>query len=173
MKTKIVFLSVILLVLSANVFAQKQSAPAQVESFYKFHRARSGAFNASEVNAHKKWFTAQLNRLFQNELKREKEYLKKNPTDKPFFGDGFQLLPYEECSSGGKLVKNILKIGTATIRKSIAVVEVKIYQPKQCGGELTDTYKIELNQTKGVWLINDWIYSDGKRLTEDLKRAQY
>lgn len=173
MKTKIIFLSVILLSLSANVFAQKQTATSRVESFYKFHRARSGVFNAGEVNSYKKWFTAELNRLFANELKREKEYLKKNPTNKPYFGDGFPFLPFEECSRGGKLIKNILKTGTETIRKSIAIVEVKIYQPKQCGGALSETYKVELIQSKGVWLINDWIYGDGKRLTEDLKRAEY
>lgn len=168
-----IFLAIILLALSANGFAQKQTATATVESFYKFHRARSGAFKASEVNAHKKWFTAELNGLFQNELKREKEYLKKNPTDKPFYGDGFPFLPLEECSNGGKLVKNILKTGTETIRKSVAIVEVKIYQPKQCGGDLSETYKVELIQNKGVWLISDWIYADGKRLTEDLRRTEY
>jgi hypothetical protein len=173
MKTKIFFLSIILLLLSANVFAQKQAAAAQVEAFYKFHRAGSGVFNARGVNSHKRWFTAELNRLFQNELKREKEFLKQNPTDKPHFGDGFPFLPYEECSSGGKLVKNVLKIGPETIRKGVAVVEVKIFQPKQCGGELTDTYKVELVKIKSVWLINDWIYSDGKRLSEDLKRSEY
>ncbi|HVE58672.1 MAG TPA: hypothetical protein VNB22_17700 [Pyrinomonadaceae bacterium] len=173
MKTRIIFLSFILLVLSANVFAQKQSAAAQVESFYKFHRARPDIFKASEVNLYKKWFTAELIRLFANELKREKEYLKQNPTDKPHFGDGFPFLPFEECSSGGKLVKNVLKTGAETIRKSVAIVEVQIYQPKQCGGELIETYKIELIQSKGVWLINDWIYADGKRLTADLKRAEY
>src|SRR5215204_1222763 len=102
MKTKIFFLSIILLLFSATVFAQKQSASAVVESFYKFHRARERTFNAGEVNLHKKWFTAELNRLFQNELKREKEYLKKNPGNKPFFGDGFALTPLEECTSGGK-----------------------------------------------------------------------
>jgi hypothetical protein len=173
MKTKIFFLSVVLLLLSANAFAQKQTAAAQVEAFYKFHRARSGIFNAGEVGAHKRWLTAELNRLFQNELKREKEFLKQNPTDKPHFGDGFPFLPYEECSKDGKGFKNVLKVGSETIRKSIAIVEVKIFQPKACGGELTDTYKVELVKNKGVWLINDWIYGDGKRLSEDLKRAEY
>jgi hypothetical protein len=173
MKTKIAFLSIILLVLSANVFAQKQSASAQVAAFYKFHRARSGVFRTSEVAAHKRWFTAELNRLFQNELKREKEFLKQNPTDKPHFGDGFPFLPYEECSSGGKNVKNVLKVGSETIRKSVAVVEVKFSQPKACGGAPIETYKVELLNVKGVWLINDWIFADGKRLSEDLKRTEY
>src|SRR5215213_4587030 len=115
MKNKIIFSAVVLLLFSADVFAQKQTASAQVEAFYKFHRVRLRAFNAGEVNAHKKWLTAELNRLFQNELKREKEYLKQNPTDKPHFGDGFPFAPYEECSSSGKSVKNVLRMGTETV----------------------------------------------------------
>jgi len=173
MKNKFIFLAVLLLLFSADVFAQKQSAAAFVRSFYEFHRARSGAFNAGEVNSRKKWFTAELNRLFQSELKREKEYLKQNPTDKPHFGDGFPFLPYEECSKDGKGFKNVLKTGTETIRKSLTIVEVKIFQPKACGGELTATYKVELVKIKNGWLINDWIYDDGKRLSDDLKRAEY
>lgn len=173
MKSKIIFLSIILVLFSANVFAQKQNASAVVGAFYKFHLARSGIFKSSEVNLYKKWFSVDLNKLFQNELKREKEYLKQNPTDKPHFGDGFPFQPYEECEKSGKSYKNIYKIGTETIRKSIAVVEVKFYNPKVCGGELIETYKVELTNSKGVWLINDWIYSDGKRLTEDLKREEY
>ena len=173
MKTKIIFLSIILLLLSANIFAQKQSAAAAVGAFYKFYRARSGIFNAREVNLYKKWFSADLNKLFQNELTREKEYLKQNPTDKPFFGDGFPFQPLDECVKSGKSYKNIYQIGTETVRKSIAIVEVKFYNPKPCGGELVETYKIELVNSKGGWLINDWIYADGKRLTEDLKRAEY
>src|SRR5688500_2902826 len=102
MKTKIGFLSIILLLLSVNVFAQIQTAAGFVESFYKFHRSRSGIFDEREVNAHRRWLTAKLNNLFQNELRREREYLKQNPTNKPHFGDGFPFLPYEECSINGK-----------------------------------------------------------------------
>jgi hypothetical protein len=173
MKNKIIFSAVMLLLFSASVFAQKQSASAFVQSFYKFHRARSGTFNAGEVNLRKKWFTAELSRLFLNELKRQKEYLKQNPTNKPHFGDGFPFLPYEECSKDGKGFPNVLKIGSEAIRKSMAIVEVKIFQPKVCGGELTSTYKIELVKIKNGWLINDWIYDDGRRLSEDLKRTEY
>ena len=173
MKNKIIFLPVVLLVFSASVFAQEQSSSEYVESFYKFHRARERTFNAGEVNLHKKWFTAELNRLFQNELKREKEYLKKNPGNKPFFGDGFSLMPLEECTSGGKLSKNVLKVGSETIRKSVAIVEVKFSEPKPCGGALIETYKVELVKSDGVWLINDWIYGDGERLSGDLKRTKY
>jgi hypothetical protein len=159
--------------ISTNIFAQKQSAPEFVESFYNFHRARSGIFDASEVDLHKKWFSAELNTLFQNELKREKEFLEKNPTDKPHFGDGFPFKPYEECSINGKSVKNDFKIGETIENANKTLVEVKFYQPKECNGELIETYKVELIKNKKIWLINDWIYSDNKRLSEDLKRAEY
>ena len=80
--------TIILLLLSVNVFAQKQSASAVVGAFYKFHWIRSGIFNAKEVDLYK---------LFQNELKCKKEYLKQNPTDKLFYGDGFPFQPLDEC----------------------------------------------------------------------------
>lgn len=162
-----------LLLCSTNIFAQKQTASAFVEAFYKFHRARSGIFNAAEVGAHKKWFSSELNELFQNELKREKEFLKQNPTDKPHFGDGFPFTPYEECSSNGKGVKNVIKTALLKEFKGDSTVEVKFYQPKVCGGELIETYKVELRMNKNGWLIYDWIYPDGKRLTDDLKRTEY
>jgi hypothetical protein len=175
MKTKIFFLSIILVALSANVFAQKQSAAAFVESFYKFHRARSKTFNAIEVYARRRWFTPELNRLFLNELKREKEFSKQNPDDKPHFGDGFPFAPIEECYKNGKYINNVLKLGAVTTRGNKTVIEARFYYPKACSaaGELSRTEKIELVKSKGVWLIGDLIYSDGSRLTEDLKRAEY
>jgi len=173
MKIKIIFLSIILILLSTSIFAQKQDATVAVQSFYKFHLLRSGVFNASEVKARQKWFTDDLNRLFQNELQREKEFLKANPTDKPHFGDGFPFQPYEECSKNEKLIKNTYTIGAATVKGDNATVEVKFFQPKECGGDLIDTYKVLLMKSKGKWLINDWLYSDAKALTEDLNRSEY
>jgi len=179
MKTKIVFLSIILLMLSANVFSQKQSAEAFVESFYKFHRARSGGFNTEELLAHKKWFTAELYELFQNELKREAEYLKENPTNKPYFGDGLPFTALEECYVEGKGIKNVLKIGKTSAKENKTLVEVKFYQPKVCEGHFIHAYKVELVKNEGSWLINDLIYLNDQtmaeegRLTADLKREKY
>ncbi len=173
MKTKIIFLSIILLTLTTSVYAQKQDASVVVQSFYKIHLSGSGAFNANAVKERKKFFTDNLNKLFQTELQREKEYLKANPTDKPHFGDGFPFQPLEECESAGKAIKNIYQVGAATVKGERATVEVKFSQPKECGGELIDIYKVELVKSKGKWLIDDWLYSDAKTLTEDLKRTNY
>jgi hypothetical protein len=173
MKIKIIFLSFIVVLLSTNASAQKQDASSVVQSFYKFHLARSGAFDAGEVKARQRWFSGDLNKLFQTELRREKEYLKANPNDKPHFGDGFPFQPYEECSKDGKSYKNTYNVGTAKVEGNKATVEVKFYMPKQCGGDLIDTYKVELLKSKTNWLINDLLYADKTTLTEDLKRADY
>jgi len=121
MKTKIAFLSIVLLALSTSVFAQKQDANATVQAFYKFHLSRSGVFKESEVKAYRKWFSDDLNKLFQTELQREKKYLKKNPTDKPHFGDGLPFQPLDECESGGKLIKNAYTVSAATITEAAAI----------------------------------------------------
>jgi hypothetical protein len=173
MKIKIIFLSIILVLLSMNISAQKQDASAVVQSFYKFHLSGPGIFSAGEIKARKKWFSDNLNKLFQTELQREKEYLKANPTDKPHFGDGFPFQSLDECESAGKLIKNTFQVSAATVKSEKATVEVRFYKPKECGGELIDTYKVELTKSKGKWLIDDWLYSDAKTLTEDLKRANY
>ena len=168
MKIKIIFVSIILALISTSIFAQKQDATAAVQSFYKFHLSRSGIFNAGEVKARRKWFTDDLNKLFQTELQREKEYLKANPTDKPRFGDGFPFQPLDECNSAAT-IKNAYQVGAATIKGERATVEVKFYNPKECGGDLIDVYKVELVKSKGGWLIDDWLYSDANTLTENLK----
>lgn len=179
MKTKTFLVLVILLILSGNLFAQKQSATAFVESFYEFHRARTEGFNAEELEARKKWFTAELYELFQNELKREAEYLKENPTDKPFFGDGFPFAPMEECYVEGKEIKNILKVGKTSGKEGKTLVEIKFYYPKACEGNFIHAYKIELVKNERSWLINDLIYLNDQtmreedRLTTDLKREKY
>lgn len=64
-------------------------------------------------------------------------------------------------------------VNAATVQGDKATVEVKFYSPKECGGKLIDTYKVELVKSKGKWLIDDWLYSDAKTLTEDLKRTNY
>lgn len=164
---------------SVNILAQKQSPKEFVQEFYKFHRSLSNTSFAEEVDAHKKWFTPKLNQLLQYELKREAEYLKEYPTNKPFFGEGLPFVPLEECYRNDKNIKNILRIGTVTTRKNVTTVKVSFYQPKVCEGYFIHGYKIELVKNKGSWLINDLIFLDdetGKedsRLTDDLKREKY
>jgi hypothetical protein len=156
-----------------SVFAQKQTAVETVEAFYKFHNTRSGIFSLHEVKLRKRWLTAELYKLFLNEVKREDEFTKKNPDEKPHFGDGFPLQPFAECVVDEKVVNNLYEANEISADPTKATVEIKFYSPAPCGKKLLDTYKIELVKTKNVWLIADWIYADGARLTSDLKRKEY
>jgi hypothetical protein len=144
-----------------------------VEKFYKFYRTRNGVVGTHELNYLKPWFTRDLTKLFQTEIKREAEYIKKNHDDKPHFGDGFPFNPYEECVVKNNVILNIIKVGEPKIDVTEAIVEVTFTQPKECGEAEIDIYQIELSKYGKRWLIKDWIYSDGKRLTDDLKRKDY
>lgn len=170
----------LLLVLFIPIFISAQAekeTKETVEKFYKLYRTRSGLFSTHELNLLKGWFTPNLTNLFRNEIKREDEFIRKNPSDKPYFGDGFPFKPYEECVVNEKIVPNKLEIGKTEISGNKALIEVMFYVPTECEeqveNKLIDTYKIELIKTKNRWQINDWIYNDGHILTEILKRKDY
>lgn len=179
MKVKFILLLVLFTLFSVNTFAQKQSASAFVQSFYKFHRTRSGTFDKTEVELHKKWFTAELIRLIEYELEREAEFLKENPTFKPHYGDGFPFVPLEDCYVKQKWIRNVLRIGKTSVRGDKTLVAIKFYHPKVCEGHFIHAYKIELVKHNGSWLINDLIFLDDNTLaeysllTDDLKREKY
>jgi hypothetical protein len=168
------------LMLAASIPSPAQTAAeakATVEKFYKFHRARSGIISTHELNLRKPWLTPELIRLFRYELKREDEFVKKNPDEKPYFGDGFPFQPYEECVVDEKIILNRLEIGEVRIEKAKALVEVRFFIPPECekqtNEKLLETYRLELLKSGSRWLINDWLYADGKRLTGILKREKY
>jgi hypothetical protein len=164
----------LIFIFSGFTFAQsKADAKSTVEKFYKFYRTRNGVVSTHEINFIKPWFTTELTKLFQNEIKREAEFTKKNTTDKPHFGDGFPFNPYDECVINDKVILNNIETGETELDANKAIVEVMFTQPKECGGNTVDTYKIELLKDKNRWLINDWIYSDETKLTDDLKRKDY
>ncbi len=169
-----IILLVLILIFSVDgfVFAQTD-AKSTVEKFYKFYRTRNGVVSTHELNYLKPWFTRDLTDLFQTEIKREAEYIKKNHDDKPHFGDGFPFNPFEECVVDDKVILNSVEIGEVKIDANNALVEVKFIEPKECGGRPIETYKIELLKSKKRWLINDWIYADETKLTDDLNRKDY
>ncbi len=170
-----------LLILTANesvLFAQSDaSAKTAVESFYKFYRTRNGIISTHELNFLKPWFTSELTKLFQNEIRRESLFAQKHPDEKPYFGDGFPFNPYEECIVNEKIILNKIEIGEAKIAANSAAVEVKFSIPKECEAQvsepLIDTYVVKLTKVKTRWLINDWIFSDKSSLLDILRREKY
>lgn len=172
-KSNFILSCILISAFALSVSAQKQNAAETVKSFYTFHNTRSGLFSLHELNLRRKWLTPELYKLFLNELKREDEFTKKNPSEKPHYGDGFPLQPFSECVDGETVINNTFEVKEISSDASKATIEVKFYSPEKCKKELIDTYKVELVKTKNTWLINDWVYSDGAKLTDDLKRKVY
>jgi hypothetical protein len=168
MRTKIFFLSIILTLFSADVFAQKQSAAAFVREFYRFHLSHDSIFNDREVARRRRFFTPRLRGMFDAELRREKAYLRKYPDNKPFFGDGLPFTPIEFC-------RKDYRVGRAQTGKRATLVNVHlVYSRSSC--DVDDRtkllYKIVLVKIGGKWLIDDLIYDDGKTLTDAFNIAK-
>lgn len=166
-KAHFIWLAAIFAAFSINIRAQKpDAAAAVVKQFYQFHFARESSFSEKAIAARRRFFTPKLRRLFDAELKRQKTYSKKHPTDKPFFDDlSFQ--PIEFCP-------NDYRIGTAREQRQTATVEVNfIYSKSSC--EANDgtplTYRITLSKIGDRWLIDDVIYDDGTTLTGAFETA--
>ncbi len=167
MKIKIIFLSIILLLLSSGVYSQKQDASAAVQSFYKFHFANENIFNEKEVGLRREFFTPKLQQLFDAELKRQKIYLKKYPNNKPYF-EGLSFEPIEFC-------KNDYSVGKTEGGGNRATVKVNfIYGKSSCDASdgTKIFYKISLLQIGGKWLIDNVIYDDGNTLVEAFNEAK-
>ena len=166
-RIKITFLLIMTAALSANGYAQKQDASAAVKSFYQFHFSHNDEFSQKEVSRRRRFFTPQLRRLFDAELKRQKIYLKKYPDNKPFF-DGLSFEPIEFC-------RKDYSVGTARIKNRTAIVKVNfVYGKSSC--DASDgtplLYKIQLTKIGGKWFIDNVIYDDGTTLTKAFGTAQ-
>jgi hypothetical protein len=153
--------------------AQSKFPRESVVSFYRFHRQHDSAFSAEEIARRKRWFSDELYRLFQYELGREAEYLKKYPTNKPFFGDGVPFEPNSDCLANGKWLPSSYSVGASKIAAGRATVAVSFYTARKvCGGFIAE-YKVELIKKNGLWYISDWIDNERQRLTTTLKRKEY
>lgn len=157
-----------------TAFAQNSTPLAMVKAFYEFDAKGSQTFDRTAIDARKKWFSSELYQLFLNEIKREKEYLKKNPTDKPHFGDGLPFQPLEETCHLGKIrYKRSISYGAVTVKGDLANVDIRFKYPKGCN--IPDVrYAVNMEKERGRWVISDIRYFPGDTsLVEDLKRKEY
>ncbi|MFL6467610.1 MAG: hypothetical protein ACJ72Z_06605 [Pyrinomonadaceae bacterium] len=174
MKPRIALCLMLLVSASLAAFSQNSSPLAAVNAFYKFDRSHSQLFNRANIDAREQWFSAGLYKLLINELVREKEYLKKNPTDKPHFGDGLPFQPLdEECTAGTKKYRNTLSFGPINVNGSSRNFDAYFSYPKACGIEKT-TFEIVVIKQNGKWVIDDVLYpATTSTLVEDLNRKEY
>ena len=171
MKSKtILFLAITLFVYSLSVSAQN-SPRAAVEAFYRFDRSHSQTFNRRNIDARKRWLSTELYNLFLNELKREAAYLKKNPTDKPYFGDGLPFQPLQENCEAGK--GRVLQIKQDYIEAERAVELAGFSYPKPCKDPDPVVYTIGMLKVNGRWVIDDINYGEDTTLKQRLRRKEY
>ena len=166
MKTRIIFLSIVVAVFSVNIFAQKQDAASAVKAFYKFHFSHENIFNRKQVELRRSFFTPRLRQLFDAELKRQKIYTKKHPTDKSYF-DGFSFEPIEFCPKD-------YSIGTSQMNQQSATVKVNfVYGKSSCSANdgTKIFYKVALQKIGEKWLIDDVIYDDESDLISAFNEA--
>jgi hypothetical protein len=163
----------ILLGLAFVAMGQNLSPAAAVASFYRYDRSHSQIVDRQTVDARRPWLSPGLYEMFRKELRDERVYLSKNPEDKPFFGDGFPFQPVAEpCSAGGRSFKYLYSVGPAAIKRNKAHVTVRFFYPKPCEARAI-IYTIEMTRTGNKWLINDLIYDDKSRLTDEMKKPHY
>jgi hypothetical protein len=157
----------------AGAAAAQTEPKGVVEAFYKFDGSHGQVFNRRNIDARKRWMTDVLYLQFQNELQRQREYVRRNPTDKPHFGDGLPFRPLDEtCTVGRRMYRMSYTVGRASMRASNATVPVTFSYPRGCNLPSTK-YMVRLRRVKGSWLINDLEYQDGSTLLADLMRATY
>jgi len=171
----IVALIVMLAPLTAATAQSSASGPrSAVATFYKFDGSNPQNFNRRNIDARRRWFSAELNKLLLNELEMEKEFLKANPTDKPHFGDGLPFRPLQEtCDLNGKRYRRNITYGRVSVKGNLANVDVHFKYPKGCN--LPDIlYAVHMSLEKGRWVIDDIRYfPENTSLIEDLNRREY
>jgi hypothetical protein len=172
-KSKMLIAPVVFAVFALNSFAQMNTPLAAVNSFYRYDRTHSQNFSRANIEARKAWFSADLYDLFRKEFKREDEYLKKNPGDKPYF-DELPFQPIDEpCKTRGKTLHKALSVKHRTENGKTATVLASFAFAKPCKNPDTTIYTIALVKGKTGWLIDDVLYEDNRSLKVDLNRKEY
>lgn len=163
---------VLISLICANVtFGQAASPKQTVTAFYKYDVTHSQLITRRSVDARRRWLSDNLYRLFLEEIAYEKEQLRKNPTDKPYFGDGFPFQPYRETCfvrRSGRKYNWTHHIGKETISGTKASVRVSFDYPAVCKDEPT-IYIIKLSRVRGIWRIDDLLYPGGSTLAASMK----
>ena len=173
MRARIISITFLILIFTAAAIAQTSGPAETVKAFYKYSNARSSTFNKRHIESRKQWYTPALYRAFVAHLRDQQAFLKKNPTDKPFFGDGLDFRPLDEpCEASGKSYWRSQSISRVSTGKTRSYVDVKFAYPKACTEEPI-YYRVNLQKISGKWLIADWTYSSGMTLTREMKENKY
>jgi hypothetical protein len=172
-RAQIKLVAVIFLLSTLAAKGQSADPGSVVRSFYQYDSSHSQVFSKNAIQSRRRWFTDVLHLQLTKELERQAEFTRKNPDDKPHFGDGLPFRPLDElCGIGGRSYRFTPTIGRPSMRGSAATVPVRFAYPKDCTLPTTQ-YLVRLHKVKNAWYINDIEYPDGSTLLADLMREQY
>ena len=173
MRARTALVAIIVLISAGSAFSQTVGPAQTVRAFYEFSEARSPVFNRKHIELRRRWYTPELYRLFLEELRKEQVFLKQHPNEKTFFGDGLDFRPLDEpCAANGKEYRRSRSTSRTQAGKNRAYVDVKFAYPDICT-EAPIVYRVNLKKVRGRWLIDDWTYSSGKTLTQEMKENKY
>jgi hypothetical protein len=159
----------ILVCIPHTMLAQNPSPSATVASFYTYDRTHSQVLSRPNIDARSKWLTPAFARELREEEIRERAESKLHPDEKPWFGDGLSMQPYEEyfkehgvrCRLGSRIT-----LKTQTSKSAVVSVRFAYVKPCEPNGE---TYKLRLTNIRGKWLINDIILPNGTSYRRNIR----
>jgi hypothetical protein len=171
MKRSITFLFALIFVAGVVSTTAQRSPRATVEAFYRFDSSHSQIFNRRNIDARKRWLSAELYRLFLYELRREADFVKKHPDEKPFFGDGLPFQPLQEMCEQGRDRTVVIK--QDFVRGTRAAATATFAYPKPCRDADPLVYTIGLTKTREGWVIDDINFGEDTSLKQRLQRKEY
>ena len=100
--------------------------------------------------------------------------VRKNPHDKPYFGDELPFRPIDEtCKAGGRAAHTALTVKPDAEDTNNATVRAIFAFGQPCKDPDKTEYTVELVKSGTAWLIDDVLYKDNRSLKLDLKRKDY
>ena len=171
---RILTLAAVFVASVAAAFAQTNKPIDAVKSFYAYDRTHSQYFSRAAIDARKKWFSDDLYKLFLYELKRQKEFERKHPNEKTYFGEGLPFKPYDElCTVGKQKLHKQLSFRPDAEDANVATVLVTFAFPAPCKEPDNTVYTFQMVKSATGWVIDDVIYEKDSNLVTDLKRKDY
>jgi hypothetical protein len=171
---RFIALAVVSTALSAAANAQSNRPIDAVKSFYAYDRTHSQFFSRGAIDARKKWFSDALYKLFLFELKRQREFLRKHPNEKTFFGEGLPFKPYDEiCKVGRMDLHKEISFRPDAEDRDIATVLVIFAFPSPCKEPDKTEYTFQMIRSPAGWVIDNVNYGPDSNLVNDLKRKDY
>lgn len=138
-------------------------ATRAVRAFYTYHLAHNKDFNVRNLQLRKRFLTAELYDLLMKQLKKQAAEAKAHPDEAPDY-EGDPLTDSQEYPDSFRVGKSESSEDTAKVSVTL------LWSARTSRGKDKRDIAVEVTKVGSGWLIKDIINSEGKRLTDDLKK---